>query len=151
VSWRDSGETGCLAGWQAYGACTGRVGCGAVTSRVAAALLLLVESLPQWSLNASMVVSDVTDAGISEASIFILLLLGGALMNGYWSCYGDRWLGSACVTVQTASLQVVVYKYCLLLLHCGSWVVCLTVGGPYNSLLCRVNHHSSCSYVRKKF
>jgi hypothetical protein len=91
-------------------AVAGRISCGVVTSRVAAALLLLVELLLQWSLDANVAVTDVIAASMSEASIFILVLLGGAITNGHWSCYGDQWLGSACVAVQTTWLQAAVYK-----------------------------------------
>lgn len=33
---------------------------------------------------------DVTDAILSEASIFILFPLGISLTHGCWSCHGDR-------------------------------------------------------------
>jgi hypothetical protein len=60
------------------------------------------------------------DASVSDVRIFTLLPLVGVLTNGRCSCYGDRWLCSACVAVQTARLQAAVYKYRLFLLHCGS-------------------------------
>jgi hypothetical protein len=66
-----------------------------------------------------------------EAHIFILCPLGGVLASENWSFSYDRWLGSACVGVQTARLQAVAYKYCLLMLHCESCLVC-TVGGSHN-------------------
>jgi hypothetical protein len=61
-----------------------------------------------------------------EARIFIRLPLGGARTNWRWSCSYERELGSACVDVQRARLQAVMYKYRLLLLCCGS---CLSDSG----------------------
>jgi hypothetical protein len=113
ASWRDSGKTGWVDGWLAG------LWCVHWQSRL------------RWSLDGSIAVIDVTDARVSEASIFILLPLGGALTNGHWSCYGDWWLDSVYVVIQTARLQAAVYKYCLCLLHCDSWVVCLSVCGRF--------------------
>jgi hypothetical protein len=52
-----------------------------------AVVLLLVDSLLQYSLDASVVV---TDASVPEDHIFILLSLGGALTKGHWRCHGER-------------------------------------------------------------
>jgi hypothetical protein len=64
----------------------------------------------------------VNHASVPEARIFILLLLGHALISGHWSFSYERWLGSAYVGVPTARLQAVAYKYRLFLLPVG--VVC---------------------------
>jgi hypothetical protein len=81
-------------------------------------VLVLVKSPLRWFQDASIAV---TDASVSDVRICILLPLGGALTNVSWSCNGDRCLGSACVAVQTVKLQAPVYKYRMLLLHCGSY------------------------------
>jgi hypothetical protein len=44
-------------------------------------------------------VTDETDASVSDACIFILLQLGGALTNGRWRCHGERLFGIARFTV----------------------------------------------------
>jgi hypothetical protein len=55
-----------------------------------AAVPLLVDSLLWCSLDARVVVTDVTDASVSEAHIFILLSPGSAQTNGHWSCHGKH-------------------------------------------------------------
>jgi hypothetical protein len=62
-------------------------------------VLLLVDPLLQCSHDVSVAMTDVTDASMLEARIFILLSLGGAWTNGHWSCHGERWLDSARFTV----------------------------------------------------
>jgi hypothetical protein len=66
ASWWDSGKAGWLAGWlarwRAYGACTGRVGCGAVAAAV--------------SLDGSIVVTGVTDARVSRGQHLYTLAAG---------------------------------------------------------------------------
>jgi hypothetical protein len=56
---------------------------------------LLLDLLLCCCHDASVVVTDVTDASMSEARIFILLLLGSARTNGRWRWCGERWFGSA--------------------------------------------------------
>jgi hypothetical protein len=51
-----------------------------------AAVLLLVDSLLRCSLDASIVMTVVTDASVPEVRIFILMSLGGMRTNGRWSC-----------------------------------------------------------------
>jgi hypothetical protein len=72
----------------------------------------------------------VADDSVSEAHTFIHLPLGGTQTTWRWSCSYERWLGSACVDVQTARLQAELYKYHLFLLHCVSCLFC-TVGGSH--------------------
>jgi hypothetical protein len=52
--------------------------------------LLLVDSQLRCSLDASVAVTDVTYASVSEARIFMLLSLGGARKNGRWKFRGER-------------------------------------------------------------
>jgi hypothetical protein len=55
------------------------------------AVVLLLEDLPlRCFLDASIVVTEVTDTNMSEAHISIFLLLGGAQTNGRWRCGCDR-------------------------------------------------------------
>jgi hypothetical protein len=52
-----------------------------------AACLLLLDTQLWYSLDVSIAM---TDASVLGALIFILLLLGGLLINGRWSCHGER-------------------------------------------------------------
>jgi hypothetical protein len=51
--------------------------------------VLLVDSQFRCSFDVSVAV---TDASVSEVDIFILLSLAGGLINGLWSCRGERLL-----------------------------------------------------------
>jgi hypothetical protein len=51
---------------------------------------LLLDSLLRSCLDASVVVTDVTDASVSEARIFIPLSLGGARIDEHWRYHGKR-------------------------------------------------------------
>jgi hypothetical protein len=53
-------------------------------------VLLLVDSLSRCSLGAIIVVTDVTDASVSEARIFLRLSLGSTRTIGRWSYPGER-------------------------------------------------------------
>jgi hypothetical protein len=66
-------------------------------------------------------------------SAFSFICRWAARTNWRWSCSYERCLESAPVCVQTAWLQAVVYKYHLLLLHCGSCLLC-TVSGSHTHI-----------------
>jgi hypothetical protein len=53
------------------------------------------------------------------------------LTSEHWSFIYEHWLDSACVDAQRARLHGVVYKYRLILLHCGDSLFC-TVEGAHN-------------------
>jgi hypothetical protein len=85
---------------------------------VLAAVPLLIDSLLWCSPDVSVVVID---ARISEARVFIPLLLGGAQTNGHRSCHGECWLGIARFTVGGSHGCILIF-----LIKCTSAVINLS-------------------------
>jgi hypothetical protein len=96
------GAVGSEAGWPAWWAL-------AIADGVGCRCLLLVDLQLPCPLDASVAMTEVTDASLSEVCIFILLLLGGARTNGRWRCCGERWFDSARFTVGGSHTQCIKY------------------------------------------